>query len=134
MGSRLFGVSTVETKRSPVAALMVVDDAITRVPPPTSPPGIVLASRSLDDVPWIGMSPAAARMSCCSSVAERWRASGTFSSAFATSASTDWVTVRLMSRKGGGRTFRCMFTSSPKPSDRNGGRPASISNRMMPIE
>ena len=66
--------------------------------------GTVSGPRSGDDTPRITIAlPPAARISRCKSVADCWRASGDFSSARATNASTASGIIGFISRRRGGR-------------------------------
>ena len=62
------------------------------------------------------------------------RSSGFFESILRTMASIAGETLAFWVDGAAGATLRCMLTSSPKPSETNGGWPQSISKKMIPSE
>jgi hypothetical protein len=78
--------------------------------------------------------PPAAFSTTCSSAMSANRRSGFFSSMRRTMASSAAGTAGLRLEGAGGATFRCMWTSSPNPSETKGGCPVSISNKITPSE
>ena len=62
------------------------------------------------------------------------RSSGFFDNILRTIASIVGETLAFWVDGAGGATLRCMLTSSPNPSETNGGCPHSISKKMIPSE
>jgi hypothetical protein len=88
--------------------------------------GACVLARSGDDCTVNWLPPDAFSAPCTSAIAAK-RSSGFLASIFITSASSATGISGRRERADTGATLRCMFTSSPNPSDTNGVWPISIS-------
>lgn len=96
------------------------------LPPMSGDDGCALRTTNID--------PPEALSAVISSPMSAKRSSGFFASILRTMASSVGETLGFWVDGAGGATLRCMLTSSPNPSETNGGCPHSISKKMIPSE